>query len=81
MVNDLKRAGTTVSKKTISNTPCCQGLKSCTVCRLPLLNPAYALARLKFTNDHLDDPEEEWEKVMLSETKIEILECLEKEEG
>ncbi|XDV44771.1 hypothetical protein PO909_013011 [Leuciscus waleckii] len=30
-------------------------------------------ARLKFANDHLDDPEEEWEKVMWSdETKIEL---------
>jgi len=30
-------------------------------------------AHLKFANDHLDDPEEEWEKVMWSaETKIEL---------
>jgi len=30
-------------------------------------------ARLKFDNDHLDDPEESWEKVMRSEeTKIEL---------
>uniref|UniRef100_A0AAY5KJB4 Transposase Tc1-like domain-containing protein n=1 Tax=Esox lucius TaxID=8010 RepID=A0AAY5KJB4_ESOLU len=58
LVNDLKRAGTTVSKKTISNTLCRHGLKS---------------IRLKFANDHLDDPEEEWEKVMWSdETKIEL---------
>ncbi|KAI5103666.1 hypothetical protein C0J45_7247 [Silurus meridionalis] len=39
-----------------------------------LLKPAYVQARLKFANDHLDDPEESWEKVMWSdETKIELL--------
>ncbi|CDQ99389.1 unnamed protein product [Oncorhynchus mykiss] len=55
LVNDLKKAGTTVSKKTIS--PPAQA-SACPAC-------------LKFANDHLDDPEEEWEKVMWSdETKI-----------
>ncbi|KAI4886930.1 hypothetical protein NFI96_030441 [Prochilodus magdalenae] len=36
--------------------------------------PAHAsTSRLKFTNDHLNDPEEAWEKVMWSdETKIEL---------
>ena len=38
-----------------------------------MLKPAHVQARLKFANDHLDDPEEEWEKVMWSdETKIEL---------
>uniref|UniRef100_A0A8C7RRQ8 Transposase Tc1-like domain-containing protein n=1 Tax=Oncorhynchus mykiss TaxID=8022 RepID=A0A8C7RRQ8_ONCMY len=73
LVNDLKRAGTTVSKKTISNTLRRHGLKSCTARKVPLLKPAHGQARLNFANDHLDDPEEEWEKVMWSdETKIEL---------
>ena len=38
-----------------------------------MLKPTHVQARLKFANDHLDDPEEEWEKVMWSdETKIEL---------
>ncbi|KAK6319203.1 hypothetical protein J4Q44_G00104140 [Coregonus suidteri] len=73
LVNDLKRAGTTVSKKTISNTLRRHGLKSCSARKVPLLKPAHVQARLKFANDHLDDSEEEWEKVMWSdETKIEL---------
>uniref|UniRef100_A0A8C7RAQ8 Tc1-like transposase DDE domain-containing protein n=1 Tax=Oncorhynchus mykiss TaxID=8022 RepID=A0A8C7RAQ8_ONCMY len=73
LVNDLKRAGTTVSKKTISNKLHRHGLKSCSARKVPLLKPAHVQARLKFANDHLDDPEEEWEKVMWSdETKIEL---------
>ncbi|CAM4639771.1 unnamed protein product [Leuciscus chuanchicus] len=73
LVNDLKRAGTTVSKKSISNTLCHHGLKSCSAHKVPLLKPAHVQARLKFANDHMDDPEEEWEKVMWSdETKIEL---------
>uniref|UniRef100_A0AAY5KNT8 Transposase Tc1-like domain-containing protein n=1 Tax=Esox lucius TaxID=8010 RepID=A0AAY5KNT8_ESOLU len=73
LVKDLKRAGTTVSKKTISNTLRRRGLKSCSARKVPLLKPACVQARLKFANDHLDDPEEEWEKVMWSdETKIEL---------
>uniref|UniRef100_A0AAY5KZQ7 Transposase Tc1-like domain-containing protein n=1 Tax=Esox lucius TaxID=8010 RepID=A0AAY5KZQ7_ESOLU len=71
LVNDLKRAGTTVSKKTISNTLRHHGLKPCSARKVPLLKPAHVQARLKFANDHLDDPEEEWEKVKWSdETKI-----------
>ena len=64
LVNDLKRAGTTVSKKSISNTLRRHGLKSCSARKVPLLKPALVQARLKFANDHLDDPVEEWEKVM-----------------
>ena len=73
LVNDLKRAGTTVSKKIISNTLHHHGLKTCKAHKVPLLKPTHVQARLKFTNDHLDDPGEEWEKVMWSdETKIEV---------
>ncbi len=73
LVNDLKRAGTTVSTVTISNTLHRHGLKSCSVCKVPLLKPAHVQAHLNFAKDHLDDPEEAWEKVMWSdETKIQL---------
>uniref|UniRef100_A0AAZ3QGG7 Transposase Tc1-like domain-containing protein n=1 Tax=Oncorhynchus tshawytscha TaxID=74940 RepID=A0AAZ3QGG7_ONCTS len=73
LVNDLKRAGTTVSEKTISNTLHRHGLKSCSARKVPLLKPAHVQARQKFANDHLDDPEEECEKVVwFDETKKEI---------
>ncbi len=71
LVNDLKRAGTTVSTVTISNTLHRHGLKSCSVRKVPLLKPAHIQACLKFAKDHLDDPEEAWEKAMWSDvTKI-----------
>ncbi|XP_078804048.1 uncharacterized protein LOC144992271 [Oryzias latipes] len=71
LVNELKRAGTTVSKATISNTLKRHGLNSCIAQKVPPLKSAHAKARLKFANDHLDDPEESWEKVLWSdETKI-----------
>jgi len=73
LVNDLKRAGTTVSKVTVGNTLRRHGLKSCIAQKFSLLKPAHVKANLKFANDHLDDPEESWEKVMWSdETKIEL---------
>ncbi len=73
LVNDLKRAGTTVSMVTIRNTLHCHGLKSCSVRKFPLLKTAHVQAHLKFAKDHLDDPEEACEKVMWSdETKIEL---------
>ncbi len=39
LVNDLKRAGTTVSTVTISNTLHCHGFKSCSARKVPLLKP------------------------------------------
>ncbi|KAK3542029.1 hypothetical protein QTP86_010853 [Hemibagrus guttatus] len=73
LVNDLQRAGTKVTKATISNTLRRQGLKSCSARRVPLLKPVHVRARLKFTREHLDDPEEDWENVIWSdETKIEL---------
>ncbi|KAK3515912.1 hypothetical protein QTP86_004938, partial [Hemibagrus guttatus] len=73
VVNDLQRAGTKVTKATISNTLCRQGLKSCSARRVPLLKPVHVWARLKFAREHLDDPEEDWENVLWSdETKIEL---------
>ncbi len=73
LVNDLQRAGTKVTKATISNTLRRQGLKSCSARRVPLLKPGHVQARLKFAREHLDDPEEDWENVIWSdETKIEL---------
>ncbi len=74
LINDLKRAGTTVSTVTISNTLHRHGLKSCSARKVPLLKLAHVQAHLKFAKDHVDDPEEACEKVMWSdETKIEHL--------
>ena len=73
LVNDLKAVGTTVTKRTISNTLHREGLKSCCARKVPLLKKAHVQARLKFAKEHLDDPEEAWAKVMWSdETKIEL---------
>ncbi|KAI4883505.1 hypothetical protein NFI96_024963, partial [Prochilodus magdalenae] len=70
LFNDLKRAGTTVSKVTVGNTLRRHSLKSCMARKVPLLKSAHVQARLKFAHDHLDDPEESWEKVLWSgETK------------
>ncbi len=55
-VNDLKRAGTTISTVTISNTLHHHGLKSCSVRKVPLLKLAHVQTCLKFAKDHLDDP-------------------------
>ncbi len=69
--NDLKRAGTTISTPAISSTLHRYGLKSSSMRKVSLLKPAHVQARLKLAKDHLDDPEEAWEKVMWSdETKI-----------
>ncbi|KAL0149120.1 hypothetical protein M9458_055552 [Cirrhinus mrigala] len=73
LVNDLQRAGTKVTKATISNTLRRQGLKSCSARRVPLLKPVLVQAHLKFAREHLDDPEEDWENVIWSdETKIKL---------
>ena len=67
LVSDLKAVGTTVTKRTISNTLHREGLKSCCTRKVPLLKKAHVQARLKFAKEHLDDPEEAWEKVMWSD--------------
>ena len=73
LANDLKAVGTTVTKKTISNTLHREGLNSCCACEVPLLKKAHVQAHQKFAKEHLDDPEETWDKVMWSvETKIEL---------
>ncbi len=67
--NDLKAAVTIVTKKTIGNTLRCEGLKSCSARKVPLLKKAHVQAHLKFANDS----EENWVKVLWSdETKIQL---------
>ncbi len=64
LVNDLKAAGILVTKKTIGNTLRREGLKSCS--KVPLLKKAHVQARLKSANEHLNDSEENWVKVLWS---------------
>ncbi len=69
LVNELKAAGTIVTKKTNGNTLLCEGLKSCSACNVPQLKKAHVQARLKFANDS----EENWVKVLWSdEAKIQL---------
>ncbi len=68
LVNDLKAAGTIVTKKTLR----CEGLKFCSARKVPLLKKAHVQAHLKSSNEHLNDSEENWVKVWSDETKFEL---------
>src|SRR4029434_4794863 len=61
LVNDLKAAGTTVTKKTIGNTLRRNGLKYCRTRKVPLLKEAHVQGSLTFANEHLNDSKEDWE--------------------
>ncbi len=56
LVNDLKAAGSIVTKKTIGNTLCHEGLKSCSARKISLLKQAHAQTHLKFANDSPSPP-------------------------
>lgn len=64
---NLQRAGTSVTKATISNTIRRQRLKSCSARRVPLLKPVHVWARLNFARKHWDHLEEDWENVIWSD--------------
>ncbi len=69
LVNDLKAAGTIVTKKTNGNTLRREGLKSSSVHKVSLLKKAHVQARLMFANDSVEN----WVKVLWSdETKIKL---------
>ncbi len=55
LVNDIKAAGTIVTKKTMGNTLRHEGLKSCGVSKVPLIKKAHEQTRLKFINDSEDN--------------------------
>ncbi len=58
-----------ITKNAIGNTLRCEGLKSCSARKVPLLKKAHVQARLKFANDS----EENWVRVLwLDETKIQL---------
>ncbi|KAK3562590.1 hypothetical protein QTP86_002068 [Hemibagrus guttatus] len=54
LVNDLKAAGTIVTKKTIGNTLRREGLKSCSDRMVPLLKKAHVQTLLKFASEDLN---------------------------
>uniref|UniRef100_A0AAY5KT63 Transposase Tc1-like domain-containing protein n=1 Tax=Esox lucius TaxID=8010 RepID=A0AAY5KT63_ESOLU len=70
---NLKAAGTIVTKKTIGKTLCREGLKSCSAHKVPLLKKAHVHWQTSDGPVHLNDSEENWMKVLWSdETKIEL---------
>ncbi len=69
LVNDIKAAGTIVTKKNIGNTLRREGLKSCSAHKVPPAQESTCTGPLKFANDS----EENWVKVLWSdETKVKL---------
>lgn len=70
---DLEKAGTSVSKDTISRGLHSKGLHSRSPRKTPLLKKTHVKARLKFVENYKDKSPVFWEKVLWSdETKIEL---------
>ncbi len=67
LANDLKTAGTTITKQNIGNTLRRNGLRSCSACKVPLIKKAHMQACLKFADEHLNDSEKAWENVLWSD--------------
>ncbi len=65
----ISRQPRTIVTKKIGNTLCPERLKSCSARKVPLLKKAHVRARLKFANEHLNDSEENWVKVLWLEPK------------
>ncbi len=69
----ISRQPRTIVTKKIGNTLRPERLKSCSARKVPLLKKAHVRARLKFANEHLNDSEENWVKMLwLDETKIQL---------
>lgn len=62
LVNDLRTFGSTVTKKTTSNTLRFNGLKYFSTHKVPLLKKAHQV-HLKFANEDLNDSEKAWKNV------------------
>ncbi|KAF2346557.1 Transposase Tc1-like [Trinorchestia longiramus] len=71
--DDLKASGIEASEHTISRALCREGLRSRTPHRTPLLQKRHVKVRLKYANDHLNNPAAFWNSVLWSdEIKIEL---------
>lgn len=71
LINDLETVGTSVTKETIGDTLCCNGLKSCSIQKVSILHKAHVQARLRVASKH--DSEKALVKVLwLVENDIEL---------
>ncbi|KAF2358646.1 Transposase Tc1-like [Trinorchestia longiramus] len=61
--DDLKVSGIEASKRTISRALRREGLRSCIPHRTPFLQKRHVKSRLKYTNDHLNNPVAFWNSV------------------
>lgn len=71
LINDLETVGTSVTRETIGDTLCCNGLKSCSIQKVSILHKAHVQARLRVASKH--DSEKALVKVLwLVENDIEL---------